>query len=148
MYPQLQPFDISGTPACPEWGARCSGKVCHPPNSSVMKESFLHFADEKTKALRDEVTCLGWGWERDLHPDPSHFKEPAAFPTPSLHPRPTARHTHPVWPLLGEEVPSDPVLASFPETEGGWFTVLRYLPVVLTLAVLVYLGLMTRLPWR
>lgn len=45
-------------------------------------------------------------------------------------------------------MPSDPVLASFPETEGGWFVVLRYLPVVFTLTILVYLGLMTRLPWR
>lgn len=109
-----------------------------------MKESFLHFADEKTESLREEVTCLGWGWERNLHPDPSHFEAPAAFPSPSLHPSaPT---------LCGlscrEEVPSDPVLASFPETEGGWFTVLRYLPVVFTLTVLIYLGLKTRLPGR
>ncbi|XP_019573651.2 interleukin-21 receptor [Rhinolophus sinicus] len=45
---------------------------------------------------------------------------------------------------------SDPVIfhTQSEEAEGGWFTVLRYLPVVLTLAVLVYLGLMTRLPWR
>lgn len=45
---------------------------------------------------------------------------------------------------------SDPVIfhTQLEETEGGWFMVLRYLPVVFTLTVLVYLGLKTRLPGR
>lgn len=73
-----------------------------PPGHSVLGAS-AHFAAENTEAQRDEVACLGRGWEQAA--SPSHFEAPAASNAPPP-PVPTRRPP-----------PPEPPVAS----AGGWF---------------------------
>lgn len=71
------------------------------PSHSMLGAS-AHFAAENTEAQRDEVACLGRGWEQAA--SPSHFEAPAASNAPPHQPRPV-------------DPPPQPPVAS----AGGWF---------------------------